>query len=90
MAIDKEDLAQIAAKLKEQRDELRVQIHLATMEAKDEWDELEKKWQHLEPKLAEAKDGVVETTRTVGAGLEVVAEELGAAYRRIRERLKGS
>ena len=90
MAIDKEDLAQIAARLKAQRDELRVQIHLATMEAKDEWEELEKKWQQLEPRLAEAKDGVVETSRTVGAGLEVVAEELGAAYRRIRERLTGS
>ncbi|MCZ6867953.1 MAG: hypothetical protein O7G84_00445, partial [Gammaproteobacteria bacterium] len=72
------------------RDELRVQIHLATMEAKDEWEELEKKWQQLEPRLAQAKDGIVETSRTVGAGLEVVAEELGAAYRRIRERLTGS
>jgi SMC interacting uncharacterized protein involved in chromosome segregation len=90
MAIDKEDLAQIAARLKEQRDELRVQIHLATMEAKDEWEELEKKWQQLEPRLAEAKDDIVEKSRTVGAGLEVVAEELGAAYRRIRERLTGS
>jgi hypothetical protein len=90
MAIDKEDLAQIAAKLKEERDELRVRMHLASMEIKDEWEELEKKWQHLEPKLAEAKDEVVETSRAVGAGLEVIAEELGAAYRRIRERLKES
>lgn len=90
MAIDKEDLAQIAAKLKEERDELRVRMHLASMEIKDEWEELEKRWQHLEPKLAEAKDEVVETSRAVGAGLEVIAEELGAAYRRIRERLKES
>ena len=90
MAIDKDDLAKIAAKLRAERDELRVQMHLATMEAKEEFEELEKKWQRFEPKLAEAKDEVVETSRTVGAGLEVIAEELGAAYRRIRERLRES
>lgn len=88
MAVSKEQLAEIAARLKEERDELRVRIHLATMDAKDEWEELEKKWQHLETHLATAKDEVVETSRTVGSGIEVIAEELGAAYRRIRERLR--
>ena len=88
MAISKDDLAEIVAKLREERDELRVRAHLATMEAKDEWDELEKKWQHVESRLAATKDDVADASRAVGAGIEVIAEELGTAYRRIRDRLK--
>ncbi len=79
-----------AEDLRVAREELRLRLHLGKLEARDLWEQLEKKWQQLEPRLAEAKDDIVETSRTVGAGLEVVAEELGAAYRRIRERLTGS
>jgi hypothetical protein len=85
--ISKEDAAEVWAKLRQERDELRVKIHLGTMEAKEEWAELEKKWQGLESRLAETKDEVVETSREVGEGVELIAKELGAAYRRIREGL---
>jgi hypothetical protein len=32
--------------LKKERDELNVKMHLASMEVRDEWEEIEKKWQH--------------------------------------------
>ncbi len=90
MDISKEDLAEVWAKLRQERDELRVKIHLGTMEAKEEWEELEKKWQHLESRLAEKRDEVVEVSREVSEGVELIAKELGAAYRRIREGLRES
>ena len=65
MDIRKEDLADVWAKLRQERDELRVKIHLGTMEAKEEWEELEGKWQHLESRAAEKKDEVVEASREV-------------------------
>ena len=37
------DLDDIIEDLKQKRDELRVQIHLASKEVKDEWEELEEK-----------------------------------------------
>jgi hypothetical protein len=88
MDISKEDLAEVWAKLRQERDELRVKIHLGTMEAKEEWEELEKKWQHLESRAAEKKDEVVEASREVGEGVQLIVKELGAAYQRIREGLR--
>ncbi len=90
MEISKEKLAEALDKLRQERDELRVKIHLGTMEAKEEWEELEKKWQRFESKAADAKDSVVETSRDVGEGAQLIAKELGSAYRRIRDGLRES
>ncbi len=90
MDISKENLAEVWTKLRQERDELRVKIHLGTMEAKEEWDEVEKKWQRFESKAAEKKDELVETSRDIGEGVELIAKELGAAYRRIRDGLRES
>lgn len=88
MDVSKENLAEIWAKLRQERDELRVRIHLGTMDAREEWEELEEKWRDLESRLAEKKDEVVEVSREVGEGVELIAKELGAAYQRIREGLR--
>ncbi len=90
MDISKEDLAEVWAKLRQERDELRLKIHLGTMEAKEEWDEVEKKWQRFESKASEKKDELVETSRDIGEGVELITKELGAAYRRIRDGLRDS
>lgn len=37
-----DDLKQLSEKVKQYRDEARVQIHLAREDVKDEWDDLEK------------------------------------------------
>lgn len=87
MDASKEKFEEVIAKLKTERDELRVKAHLGTMEAKEEWAELEKKWQRLESRLGQAKDDVTETSKGIGEGFDVVADELKAAYERIRGRL---
>ena len=45
------DLNALWERLKTQRDELRLKAHLASAELKDEWEELEDKWQYAEVKL---------------------------------------
>jgi hypothetical protein len=88
MDISKENLTEVCTRLRKERDELRVKLHLGTMEAKEEWEGLEKKWQHFESQLGEKKDEVVEASREVSEAVELIAKELGAAYRRIREGLR--
>ncbi len=87
MDVGKEKLAEVVERLRRERDELRVKVRLGTMEARDEWQELEEKWKSLESRVGRAKEGVVETSRELAGGVDVVVDELTAAYRRIRERL---
>jgi hypothetical protein len=87
MDINKESLAEAVAKLKQQRDELRLKIHLGSMEAQEEWEELEKKWKDAESRLGDARETAVDVSRDVADGVKLVAKELGSAYQRIKEGL---
>jgi F0F1-type ATP synthase membrane subunit b/b' len=49
--MDRNELRELTEKLEQQRDELRVKAALARAEARDEWDELEEKWDRLKGKL---------------------------------------
>jgi len=78
---------QIIDKLRTERDELRVKMHLARAELREEWKALEKKWERLERRLEKAGTEAIAASRDVGTAAGTVAEEIAAAYRRIRERL---
>ena len=77
------ELDDIIAELKQKRDELVVQMHLASKEAKDEWEELEEK---LEDFTARAKLG--ETGEGVGKALGQLGDELKLGYERILKAVK--
>lgn len=87
MDISRERLAEVVGKLRQERDELRLKLHLGTLEAKEEWEDLEGKLQTLESGLAETKQEAAEKAREARSTVALVAEELQSAYRRIRERL---
>lgn len=78
------ELDEFLAELRQKRDELRLQIHLASKEAKDEWDELEEK---LEGFTASAK--LQETGEGLGKALDQLGNELKLGYERIRKAVKG-
>lgn len=69
--------------LKQKRDELRLQIHLASKDAKDEWEELEGKMKDFAAKadLERTGDGIEDA-------LENLGDELKAGYQRIRDAIK--
>ena len=87
MSQEKGRLEELITKLKQERDELRVQIHLAKAEAKDEWEELERKWEVVENKLAALKRETKDASKDIGAALGVLSEEIANAYKRIRKKL---
>lgn len=73
--------------LKQQRDELRLQIHLGKTEAQQEWDKLEDKWEDIRPKLEVVKDHTTEASREVWGALEQAGEAIKKGYQRIRRDL---
>lgn len=74
-------------RLKTERDNLKLKLHLGSMEAREEFDEAEKKWQQLKNKAAEVADDAVETSEEYLDRAKVIGEELKEAYRRISDRL---
>lgn len=84
-----EDLIQT---LKQQRDELRVKMHLGSLEAKEEFEALEKKWEQWG---AEAKaqskpmrEVIEDSAKNVGSALDLVLGEVKESYERIKATLK--
>lgn len=77
------DLDKIMADLKQQRDELRLQIHLASKEAKEEWNELEEKMESFSKKTR-----LKETGSGVGKALGQLGHELKLGYDRVRKGIK--
>lgn len=70
--------------LKQMRDELRLQMHLAKAEAQEEWEKAEAKWEQLRqeiPKIDEATDEVI---GAVSDGARRLIDEIRQAYGRIR------
>lgn len=78
---------QVMERLRRERDELRLQAELGKAEMKDEWEALEKKWGHLEHRMAAVAGEAREASQDVGAAIGLLLDELGEAYRRIRGRL---
>ena len=64
------------------RDEVRLKLHLASMEARDEWEKLEERWEQFRRKadLDETVDGI-------GESAEGLVDELHKGYERIRKAL---
>lgn len=83
----KEEFENLLDKLQIERDELNLKLHLASMEAKQEFEEAEKQWHHLKIKAAEIADESVETSEEFIAKAKIVGEELKHAYKRIGKRL---
>jgi hypothetical protein len=75
------------ARLRQERDELRVQVELGKAEFRDEWEELEHKFENLEARVSGATKEARESSEEVGAAFGILADELGQAYRNIRARL---
>ncbi len=83
-----EDLEKLTGTLKQQRDEINLKLHLASMEVKDEWEYAEKDWEELMEKVTDITDEAKETGEEFIDATRTIAEELTLAYNRIKERLK--
>jgi predicted nucleic acid-binding Zn-ribbon protein len=84
---DKPFLKEELDKLRELRDELRVQLELGRAELRDRWQELEKSWHQLEGRLKLARDGAREDSHNVREAARLLARELRDSYEHLRKRL---
>ena len=76
-------LDDLKQKLARARDEIEVQIGLGAMEARDEWEKLEKQWDDFH-----AKAGLEDTAGSVSTALESLGEELHSGYEKLKSALK--
>jgi chromosome segregation ATPase len=82
------DTEKLIEALRTERDELRVRLHLMKAEVRDEYEELERNWSHLESRLTGLKEASKASAEEVGAATKQLAEEIGVAYGRIKKSLK--
>jgi hypothetical protein len=82
-----DEFDKLVEKLKTERDEINVKMHLASMDAKEEFAEAEKKWEQVKVKMAEIADEAVDTSEDYIAKAKIVGEELKDSYSRIIKRL---
>lgn len=85
-----DDFDDLVEELKQKRDELRVQINLASREAKDEWQELEEKMEEFTSKAKRFADDakIKESGAAVGDALGQLGAELKKGYERLREAIR--
>lgn len=81
------DVGRMVDELKHERDEIALQIHLARSELRDEWAELEQKWEHMRSKGSEVLDAMDDSSEEIWAAVLLLRDELKAGYRRIKESL---
>lgn len=74
------DWNDLMADVERYRDEAKVQLHLASKDAQDQWQDLEDKWQEFARKAELAKSG-----EGIKSAVEVLADELKQAYERIKK-----
>ena len=79
------DIDDITESLKQQKDEIKLQIHLAKAEARDEWPELEKKFNEFMSKADALRKEASDASGDVFAAAKVVADEVKRGFDRIRK-----
>jgi len=73
--------------LRATRDELRVRLHLGKLDAQDQWEQIEKQWQHVESKLKVAGETGREVAEDLGEAASLAVEELKEGYAKLRKLL---
>lgn len=72
----RKQIRETLANLRRERDELRVKVSLAKMEAHDDWKAVEAKLAKLEAKTKELGSATAESAKDVAAAAKLLAEEV--------------
>ncbi|MCR9293397.1 MAG: hypothetical protein NXI32_11805 [bacterium] len=85
MSEEKSTLDSLVDLLKQERDELRLKMHLAEMDARDEYDRLSGKVDQLSDQFEPVKNALDETGKGIYAALGLLADELKVGFDRVRK-----
>lgn len=79
----KDRIDEMVNSLKQERDELKVKLSLAKLEAGDEWEKLETKLNKLEAKARELGGVTAEASSDIGAAAKLLGEEIRDGFKKI-------
>ncbi len=83
MSSQQDTVGELITTLKQQRDELRLKMHLAEMEAREEYDRLSGKIDELADQYEPVSKAVGESADNVFNALKLAAEEMQAGVLRV-------
>jgi len=83
----KRELNKFAEGVEQLRDEVKVQLHLASLESKQEWDKAEKELDQFRLQLDQITKETKGNTEDMIKKAKIVGEELKSTYQRLKERL---
>ncbi|MGD9851673.1 MAG: hypothetical protein AB7T38_10415 [Nitrospirales bacterium] len=87
MSVSQKDLQNLVTSVKQQRDELKLKLHLAKAEAREEWTKLENQWEEVRTKVEGTYKETSKTAEGVGSALELALQEIKKGYERIKKTL---
>ena len=87
MSESKMSLEKIKASVEQMRDEIKLKAHLGQADAKDELEQLEKKWHTFLTEYKPLTDEAGKTAENAGAALALAGEEIKEGYKRLRKLL---
>ena len=83
-----EELKALSDKIKQYRDEARVQLYLARQDVKNEFNELEHEWDKFRTRFDQVMDDANEASQEARQTAKKVGEELKTSYENIRNKMK--
>ncbi|MBQ0763452.1 hypothetical protein [Marinobacter psychrophilus] len=83
-----EELKTLPEKIRQYRDEARVQLHLARQDVKDEFDNLEQEWDRFKGKCDQTLDDATEVSTEALLTVQIMGEDLKKGYQNIRDKIK--
>lgn len=85
MSDTRKKLDDLVTAVRKERDELKLQIHLASMEAKKEYERLSQKCDQLADEYKPITEAVENTADNVLSALGMAADELQTGFQRVRQ-----
>jgi len=82
----RERINEMLEDLKRERDELRVKLGLAKLEATEEWQELEEKMRKLESKARAVGGATADASRDIGAAAKLLGQEIRDGLKSVARR----
>lgn len=84
---DRQMLSELISRLKQQRDELALQVKLGETEARQEWERVSAKLDQLLQEYEPVKNAMTESSGNVLAALNNLAKEVVEGFDRVRKSL---
>jgi len=69
------------------RDDLRVRLHLGQAEVRDQWEKIERAWQHVEARAKVLRNESKESMEDVEEAARLLVEEIREGYRNLKQLL---